>query len=272
MRVALWDVRVGGSRRPPVLEQTEADVLLLLGVSGASAAAWAARWQGRFHCIDALARTGSPQRQPHGAMIVSRWTLRDVETFASLPKPERALLAVCDTPRGPVTLVSWGAPNAAGEGREPKEAAYAFMSSMLAQREGPLIVGVDTNAWEDPPLQQSTASDDPQWVEQGTFVGRNPGHGLSDVFRHLIDRDEPRSRLLSSMRPDGPLAVTFVRRPHGRPRSIVKRDGSAFGLDRMDRLYVSDHFQPLACEHFYHQAIDAGGDHALVLAELSGPQ
>lgn len=269
MRVVLWDVRVGGRRRPPVLERTDADVLLLLGVSGTSAASWSEQWQGCLHCSDALSRTGSPQERPHGAMIASRWPLRDIETFPSLPKPERALLAATDTPSGPVTLVSWGAPNAAGEGREAKEAAYAFMSSMLRRRDGPMILGVDTNAWSDPPLHRKDDPDDPLWEEQDNFTGRNPRHGLRDVFRTIVDTDEARSRLLTSMRPHGPLAVTYIRRPHGRPRGIVQREGNAFGLDRMDRIYVSKHYKPLACEHFYDEAINAGGDHALVMAELA---
>lgn len=268
MRVALWDVRVGGDRKPAVLERTQADVLLLLGVSAASAASWSAQWQGRFHCADALSRTGSPQQRPHGAMIASRWPITSVETFTELPKPERALIAVVETPSRPLTLISWGAPNATGEGRDSKEGAYALMASVLAERDGPIIVGVDTNAWADPPLHGITDPIDPLQREQDNFTGRTPRHGLRDVFRTLVDADEARSGLLASMRPYGPLAVTYIRRPQGRPRG-VQRDSSAFGLDRMDRLYVSDHFEPLACEHFYDEARDAGGDHALVLAELS---
>jgi hypothetical protein len=38
----------------------------------------------------------------------------------------------------------------------------------------------------------------------------------------------------------------------------------------MDRIYVSPGITPLACEHFDLEAVDAGGDHALVCAEL-GP-
>lgn len=135
-----------------------------------------------------------------------------------------------------------------------------------------MIVGVDTNAWSDQPLHAATEQMDPIWEEQDNFTGRTPRHGLRDVFRSLVDRDEARAGLLASMRPDGPLAVTFIRRPHDRPRNIVAREGSAFGLDRMDRLYVSEHFEPRACEHFYHDAVDAGGDHALVAAELSDPR
>lgn len=272
MRVALWDVRVGGQRKPAVLQRTDADVYLLLGVSSASAAAWTEQWRGEFHCANALERTGSAQQRPHGAMIASRWPLRSVETLSSLPKPERALLAVADTPAGPVTLISWGAPNAAGEGREAKEAAYEFMSSMLTILDGPIVLGADTNAWSDPPWHASPEPVDPLWEQQDNFVGREPRHGLHDVFRDVVDRDEHRARLLASMRPHGPLAVTYIRRPHGRPRNIVKRDGHAYGLDRMDRLYVSHHFKPLACEHFYDEALDAGGDHALVLAEVTRPQ
>jgi hypothetical protein len=274
LRVLLWDVRVGGPRRPPLIERIDADVVLLLGVSRASGAAWSERWKGRYHVVTGLqlARPSS-QSQPHGAMIASRWPLRDVHVVDELPKSERGLIVRTEHPRGPVTLVGWGTPNAAGEGRAVKEAAYGLMTQRLTQLTGPVIAGVDTNAWEDPPLPGTDDDRGGLIPSQVEFAGREPRHDLRDVYRVLVDRDEHRRRLLADLRPYGPLATTFIRRPHGRPLGIAAGIEAAerFGLDRMDRIYVSREVEPLACEHLYHEARDAGGDHAAVVADVIVP-
>jgi hypothetical protein len=274
LRVLLWDVRVGGSRRLPLVERVDADVVLLLGVSRASGAAWSARWKGRYHCATGLQLASPPpQSQPHGAMIASRWPLRHARVVDGLPKPERGLIARLEHPRGSVRLVSWGTPNAAGEGRAAKEAAYALMTRRLTRLKAPVIVGVDTNAWEDPPLPGPDDDRGGLITNQIGFTGREPRHDLQDVYRVLVDRDEHRRRLLADLRPHGPLATTFVRRPHRRPLGIAAGIGAEerFGLDRMDRVYVSRDVEPLACEHLYHEARDAGGDHAAVVVDLRLP-
>jgi hypothetical protein len=117
LRVLLWDVRVGGPRRPPLIERIDADVVLLLGVSRASGAAWSERWKGRYHVVTGLqlARPSS-QSQPHGAMIASRWPLRDVHVVDELPKSERGLIVRTEHPRGPVTLVAGGRRTLPGRG------------------------------------------------------------------------------------------------------------------------------------------------------------
>jgi hypothetical protein len=206
-------------------------------------------------------------------MIASRWPLRHARVVDGLPKPERGLIARMEHPRGSVRLASWGAPNAAGEGRAAKEAAYALMTRRLTQLKGPVIVGVDTNAWEDPPLPGADEDRAGLITNQVGFAGREPRHDLRDVYRVLIDRDEHRRRLLADLRPYGPLATTFIRRPHGRPLGIAAGIEAAerFGLDRMDRIYVSGDVEPLACEHLYHEARDAGGDHAAVVADVIVP-
>ena len=269
LRVLFWDVRVGGDRRLPLIERIDADVMLLLAVSTSSSRAWSQRWQGRWHAGAGLDLVESPQQRPHGAMIASRWPLRDVRVIDELPKPERGLVATTDHPEGPVTLVSWGTPNAAGEGRAAKEGAYAHMASLLPSLPTPLVVGVDTNSWYDP-LTAGALDDDPTIGQQHGFVGPDPAHGLVDVHGSLLEAQPDQARLVADLRPHGPSAVTFVRRPHRSPRGIAGSfsAGRSWGLDRMDRLYVSPDITPLACEHLWHEALDAGGDHAAVVADL----
>ena len=271
MRVAFWNVAGGGPRRLPLLERVDADVLLLAEVSGRSARWWAEQWAGEYHCTAALDLVDSPQQRPRGAMIASRWPLRGVRAVGGLPRAERGLIAVVEHPAKPFSLVAWSTPNAAGDGRAAKEQAYAAMIGELVGLDGLVVAGVDTNAWEDPPLGSPEPAEDPRYAHQLAFVGRDAVHGLRDAFRVVLDRDRARSGLLRAVRPDGPLAVTYIRRPAGQPRRIVDRPGLAFGLDRMDRLYASPEIEVRACESFYHEAVDAGSDHALVVADLALP-
>lgn len=228
------------------------------------------RWAGRYQCATGLELTTSAQKQPHGAMIASRWPLTDVHLVEGLPRPERGLVATTAHPDGPITLASWGTPDAAGNTRPVKMAAYQLMHDYLTTIKEPLILGVDTNSWADPPTSASPHERPADWAEEDAFLQRQAQHGLTDVHRQLIDADPHRSRLLADLRPDGPLAATFIRRPHGKPRGIAGEftDGVRYGLDRMDRIFVSPKFRALACEHLYHEAIDAGGDHAAVIADL----
>ncbi len=270
LRVMLWDVRYGGDRKLPLLERVNADILLLLGVSRTSARKWSHRWQGRYHCAVGLDLTASPHQRPHGAMIAARWPFHDVAVIEQLPRPERGLAATVEVAGSALTLVSWGAPNSAGEGRPAKVGAYRDMSAWLSTLAGPVIVGVDTNSWFDPPSPDIPAEHDEAWAAEHGFLDRDGSHGLLDVHRALIDADPHRRRLLADLRPDGPLATTFIRRPHHQPRRIARGfdAGRDFGLDRMDRIFVSKQITPLACEHLYHEAIDLGGDHAAVVADL----
>ena len=57
VRVMLWDVRVGGDRRPQLIERLDADVLFLLGVSRKSGRLWTERGAGRYHCATGLELT-----------------------------------------------------------------------------------------------------------------------------------------------------------------------------------------------------------------------
>lgn len=271
MRVMLWDVRVGGDRRLQLLKRVDADLLLLLGVSKASGRAWSQRWRGRYHTTVGLDLVDSVQSRPHGAMIASRWPVLHSEVVTELPRPERGLVAQIGHPGRTFTAVSWGTPNAAGDGREAKMSAYRSMMARLKRLPAPIVVGIDTNSWGDAPLRDaSPPADDHPFIDEHRFLSRDAAHGLRDVHRTLVDADPARLRLLADLYPHGPLATTFIRRPHGRPRSIAHGfdAGLAFGLDRMDRLFVSSDIKPLACEHLYHEAIAAGGDHAAVIADV----
>lgn len=269
LRVVLWDVRTGGDTKLPLIERIDADIVLLLAVSTSSGERWQRRWDTTHHCAVGLEHHPATQARPHGAMIRSRWPLSDVFVQEEMQHPERALHARVHTPYGPIRLISWGAPHAGRDRGVAKMAAYSAMQHHLVDVTEPVILGVDTNSWFDPPLPGPRDVDE-FWAPEHGFLDRDPDHGLVDVHRHLMDQDEDRRRLLSDLRPHGPLAVTFIRRPRGEPRRLsgAIEQGSSWGLDRMDRLFTSPRFTPLACEHLYHEALEHRGDHALLVADL----
>jgi endonuclease/exonuclease/phosphatase family metal-dependent hydrolase len=269
-RAGFWDVCRGGLRKLPLLDRFDADILMLLAVSPTSGRRYREHWQGRYQCAVALEMTASRHKRPHGALIASRWPISDAWVIQELLLPERGLVARIEHPRGELTVVSWGTPNAAGDTRPVKQAAYRHMTAYLPTLPHPLVVGIDTNSWYDPPDPATELDPHPRWLEEHGFLHRGAAHGLVDVHRALVDADEQRSKLLADLRPHGPLATTFIRRPHRQPRSIAAgfEAGTAFGLDRMDRIFISDDITPIACEHLYHEALDVGGDHAAVVADL----
>jgi hypothetical protein len=270
LRVGFWDVRRGGLRKLPLLDRLNADVLLLLAVSPTSGLRYREHWQGRYECAVALELTASHHKRPHGALIASRWPISDARVIQELPRPERGLVARIEHPHGELTVASWGTPNAAGDTRPVKQAAYRYMADYLPNLPHPLVVGIDTNSWYDPPDPATDLDPDPRRLEEDVFLRRGAAHGLIDVHRALVDADEPRSKLLAELRPHGPMATTFIRRPQRQPHGIAGgfEAGRAYELDRMDRIFVSADITPLACEHLYHDSLDVGGDHAAVVADL----
>ena len=164
-----------------------------------------------------------------------------------LPKPQRSLWARIRMPGDDeVTVVSWHAPNAAGDGVGVKMAAYRAMSAWLAEQ-GPVVLGADLNTWSDRLDLQAPVEGDPFFHEHA-FVGVNPAHGLLDAYRCVRAADGQMDGLRAD-RPEGPLAVSHV------------LDGGA--EHRMDRVYCSDSLVPMAAGYELEASYRAGSDHAL---------
>jgi endonuclease/exonuclease/phosphatase family metal-dependent hydrolase len=168
--------------------------------------------------------------------------------IGDLPKPQRGLWVRAAYPgRGEVTVVSWHTPNAAGDGREVKMAAYAAMSEWLRAASRPVVIGADLNTWVDPVELRVADPADP-FFEEHAFVGVDPSHGLVDAYRSVLAADGELERLARE-RPDGPLAVSHVL-------------GSGT-QHRMDRIFASPDLIPRAGGYEHAAAVNAGSDHAL---------
>ena len=185
---------------------------------------------------------------PQGARLV------EAGVVEGLPKPQRSLWATAEFPDvGQVTVVSWHTPNAAGDGREVKMAAYETMTDWLAGRDGPVLLGADLNTWRDPVDLIEPELGEPFAAEHG-FVGPEPAHGLVDAYRRRLQGTGALEDLRRH-RPEGPLAV-----------SHVLADGSGH---RMDRIFISPEILVHDASYAYHEAIAAGSDHALHWADIA---
>jgi exonuclease III len=257
-RVLTWNLdwwKKNPPQRSPqsLLDQVRADVTALQEVRGA-----AVRTLERSHDGPALF---SQELHPEASM---RWMgcallmppatiILEAGLIEELPKPQRSLWARIDLPeQGEITVVSWHTPNAAGDGREVKMAAYETMTSWLDQAPRPLVLGADLNTWRDPVDLLAVEPDD-DFYHEHAFVGPDPPHGLVDADRAVLMRRGELDRLRSA-RPDGPLAVSHV------------LDSGA--EHRMDRIYVSPDLTPVVGDYLYGDAVEAGSDHALHWIDL----
>jgi hypothetical protein len=124
-----------------------------------------------------------------------------------------------------------------------------------------VLVGMDANAWldESPYTTPTWADTHPQASVMRFFFDEPPEHGLRDAFRVWLGEHPEELAEIKRRRPNGPLALTFVR---GRNKPVA---------DRFDVIMIPRTLQVDTIEHNYEDAVAVGSDHAYVLAELSTP-
>lgn len=174
--------------------------------------------------------------------------------LAHLAFPERALVVVVESDAGPVTFGSFHTPPGANWGMI-KPLTLTAIAEWLAERNGPVVVGIDANAPKtDHP---NPAENEWWWDEEPLLLGSSPGHQLRDALRlFLADRPEVMSAICAE-RPRGPLATSHFR-GRGKTRTAC----------RYDFIYVTQDFDVENVSYLMEEAIKAGSDHALVAATL----
>jgi endonuclease/exonuclease/phosphatase family metal-dependent hydrolase len=198
---------------------------------------------------------GSPSR-PHGAAVVARngWQLDFFEVMLDGPKPGRGVVARAF--RGPeaFTVMSWHAPNRAGQGLEAKMDGYRSMIDRVQKLEGPLVIGMDANHGS-PGTAIDPVDPDPdhEHALEIEFFSNAPRHHLSDALLVYLRGNPDAYRELVSQRPGGPLEVTYT---HG------------VTPDRYDYIMISPQFEVEDIVHDYEGALAAGSDHGSVWAQL----
>jgi hypothetical protein len=198
----------------------------------------------------ALAGRGEPARNP--------------EVFPNAPLPEKVMAATVQLDGVDTTVVTYHAPTG-GRHKLKKPDQAVQLARWLASVEGPVVLGGDFNTPKvDPPDQDGIrthwhSGDDKLNGLPGDdlLVGPEPVHGLGDVLRlYLANRPEDLD-LIRADRPNGPLMTSYC------------TDGAGERRYRYDAIWVSSHFTVGSVEYVYDEAIEAGTDHALVLAGLA---
>ena len=189
--------------------------------------------------------------------------------FTDVPHPLRMVLVELGTPWGPLTAVAYN--TSRGLMSRQEELAHSLvLARWLEKVTGTVVVGTSTLGpkTDHPDLgslktQQPTGSAGLETGEPGDdlMFGARPIHQLDDALRRWFDTHPDELDHERRLRPDGPLAVTYMTRP------VAGRDGQPH---RRDALWITRDLEVVhRPDHDYEGAVRAGGDHALVIADLT---
>ena len=257
LRVVDWNLDgfTGLDAKLDLLEQMSWDVCLLQEVTESS---WprlrdlgaAASWSGEY-----LPDLAKPPRY-HSAIIVrDAEQLHDTGVIAEIPSPERTAVATFEHAGTPVTIASLALPPGVAWGDAGKGRQADRIACWLRERRGPVVVGIDANTpkWDRPGLR------DCEWWNdrESLLLGEERIHDLRDVYRDALERDPGRRAAVLADTPEGPLATSHVR---GRGVGRV--------ACRYDHVLASPEFTVLDVEYRWEEAVEAGSDHAVIVATL----
>jgi hypothetical protein len=89
--------------------------------------------------------------------------------------------------------------------------------------------------------------------------GPNKIHALEDAFRVMLAHDPAQLQAIRNERPTGPMAVSHM---------TGRRTGNPGTPRRFDSIWVTSGVNVLSLTYLYPEGVNAGSDHAAVLAEL----
>jgi exonuclease III len=268
LRFATWNLRYCTKQAPlraKFLQALDWDIIALQEVSQKAWKAFSSEgiFEQGFYTFSEF-NLDSEDRRKHGAAILARkgFRLSEPELIPGLPKSERALAVKLDGYPSPITIVSWHAPNAAGERIGPKMQAYEAITDWLEERTGLIILGFDGNHWNlnvdlAPP---DSAGESNEWYQESSFFSATPRHRLQDALLAYYRRDVKAYNEALVFRPNGPLAVSYQR---GSSRNPV--------LDRFDYVFVSPEIDVDLCYYDSERGLSARSDHGIVIADLTIP-
>jgi len=256
IRIVSWNVRrmVENTAQLALLDRMTPDIVLLQDVALPAAQAMRdSRSTGTV--LDTWHdREGAGQRRG-GCLIASSpsWQLR-LSPLPAASVTDGCVLcgtAVCNSTA--LFLVSCYAPTNAGPHRSDRPAFFTALAHQLAAAPAPLILGMDANG---PRVDHPDPTHSVWWTpEEAAVLGS--GTPTSDALR-LWYADHPADfQHRARYYPHGPLADSFHR---GRKGKYVR--------SRYDSIRVSPGIRVLDVCYLYDDAIRAGSDHALVVADI----
>lgn len=271
MRIASWNVNLFNTNRRwdklRLLELEDWDVALLQEVTPETFEVFTD--ETGFDGVAGLDLVdGEWSRRSHGVVVLVRrpWTISAATVIPVDDEPRiraRAISAVVTDGSTSLSVASMHMRNAAGDGREAKMAHYEAMHDWALRQDGPLVIGIDANSWWDrlESVSEEVLDGVGDWSQEHRFVAPNARHGLRDALVDYLTRVRPdvveRRRALGAIGEDGALQVTYQRSKNGHIRT-----------SRMDRVYVSSHFEVGEVRTLYSDALTVGSDHAMTIVEL----
>jgi exonuclease III len=258
LRIASWNIR--GMPRPTdqlgLLADQHADILLLqdVGPSAVRAVVDSHLWS---HIADtwSIPRSSLAVARRSGCLIAagSDWVLGPALPTPNELPPVRALAAMAVHAGSALTLLSCYAPTNTGPGRKVRPDYFRALAAWLTTMPAPIVVGMDANGprVDHPDIEQSR-----WWTEEEALV-LGAGTRTSDVLR-LWYTDHP-AELKRRVRyyPNGPLTDSYHRGRRGKHLRC-----------RYDSIRVSPGISVTNVRYLYEEAVQAGSDHALVIAEI----
>lgn len=198
-------------------------------------------------------------RYVSGLLARGPWRLGP-SAVLDVPSPERTLHAVATRDDAALTVASLALPPASSDawGPGPKVEQAVGIARWLKALDGPVVVGIDANT---PRVDHPDLARTAFWNDgEDRLLGAQREHELRDVYRELVERDPARAAQVRADRPDGPLAVSYVR---GR--------GERAADCRYDSILASPGIAIRDAGYRWEDARAAGSDHALVWADLDLP-
>jgi hypothetical protein len=239
-----------------LLDDQHADIVLLqdVGPSAVRAAANSHLWD---HVVDTWSPPLSSQAvaRRSGCLIAATgdWTLTlTPPTPDELPSVRT--LAVTGVHAGSaLTLLSCYAPTNTGPGRKERPGYFDALAAWLSTFPVPIVLGMDANG---PRVDHPDIEQNRWWTEEETLV-LGPRTQTEDVLRLWYASHPAELKRRVRYYSNGPLADSYHR---GRKGKYLRC--------RYDSIRVSSYITVTDVHYLYKEAVRAGSDHALVVAEL----
>jgi endonuclease/exonuclease/phosphatase family metal-dependent hydrolase len=168
--------------------------------------------------------------------------------------PERTLIAEIDSPFGRMVVCCFHMPPGV-TWKEIKPQTFIRIANWLQDKKTHTVLTIDANTpkTDHPNLNCSEW----HWKDEPVLMGPQPLHNMKDAYRVFLDKNPDQLKLIQEIRPTGPLAISYDR---GRKDKSIPC--------RYDFIYVTPDIEVHNAQYYYEEAISAGSDHALVMAEL----
>lgn len=237
-----------------LLAEQQAGIVLLqdVGPSAARAVTESHLWN---YALDTWSRSAAASTVRRGGCLIATtddWHLTPLPVEGLLLAP-RVLAATITIGGAALTLLSCYAPTNTGPGRKERPGYFTGLAQWLSSVREPIVQGMDANGprVDHPDIHQSS-----WWTPEEALVLGSEAP-TEDVLRLWYVEHPADFRRRTQYYPRGPLADSYHR---GRKGKFVRC--------RYDSIRVSHGTKVTDVHYLYKEAVQAGSDHALVVADI----